>query len=737
MDLHAASGPTRAFPLAAASAVVIAAALGIASPLTTRAQAPDQKPPAAAPATGGVAQEQRPVFRAGANFVRVDVFASKDGVPVEDLQATDFEVFEDGDRQTVETFEHVRVESGGAPVTRVEPRTARESREMAADPRARVFVLFLDTFHVHRTSAVNVRRPLVNMLNRVVGPDDLLAVMTPRMAASDITFTRRTDKVADMLYSAGMWGERDERQKQDPVDALYDQCYPPEPGTGRVTSEVAEAMIQRRREKVTLDAVEELIRYLGAIREERKAILLVSEGWMLYRPARSLAESSTPQKQGVYVGPDGRLRTTDTRNAVGVSTTQCDQDRVSLSMIDNAQRFLTILNQANRANASFYPIEPRGLAVFDNDIGPNPPPTVNVDMGMLQTRHEALRTAAINTDGLAVMDSNDIESGLKRVVADLSSYYLLGYTSTNSKLDGKFRAIRVRIKRPGVEVRSRRGYQAPTEAEAATRAAAESAPPPSAEAAALTSAVASLDALRPGALLRLSAGWGWWMPAGEPVKGQPQGAEPAVWVLGEIDPKVRGGDAWTRGGDAEITIATTGGTVLATYSVPVAAGTNRFESRFPRSADDVWLDPGDYTLRIRARPSGGGLPTSDTVRFSVPEPPGPARLAFGQPVFVRRGAGASAAESATPDRRFRRTERLVVDVSASLAPDSVSAELLDRKGTALALPVAASTLDRDFVRWVRAELTLAPLAAGDYLVRITAKKDADQVVTLAAFRIVP
>ncbi len=149
----------------------------------------------------------------------MDVFASKDGVPVEDLKAEDFDVAEDGARQTVETFEHVKIESGGAPATRVEPRTVRESREMAADPRARVFVLFLDTYHVHQAAAANVRRPLVNMLNRVVGPDDLLAVMTPDMAASDITFTRRTDKVADMLYSAGMWGQRDSLVKRDPVDS--------------------------------------------------------------------------------------------------------------------------------------------------------------------------------------------------------------------------------------------------------------------------------------------------------------------------------------------------------------------------------------------------------------------------------------------------------------------------------------------------------------------------------------
>ena len=697
--------------------------------------APPQSPAVAA---GGTPQEQRPVFRAGANFVRVDVFASKDGVPIEDLKAEDFEVSEDGARQKVETFEHVRIESGGDTATRVEPRTVRESREMAADPRARVFVLFLDTYHVHQASAANVRRPLVNMLNRVVGPDDLLAVMTPDMAASDITFTRRTDKVADMLYGAGMWGQRDSLVKRDPIDSMYEQCYPPPAGSGRATSEVAEAMIQRRREKMTLDAIEELVRHLGGIREERKAILLVSEGWLLFRPTRALAESSTPQLPGIYVGPDGRLTNTNTRDAAGSNTTQCDQDRVALSQIDDARRYLDILNEANRANASFYPIEPRGLAVFDTDIGPNPPPTLDVDAAMLSTRHEALRTAALNTDGIAVMDSNDIDKGLKRVVSDLSSYYLLGYTSTNSRFDGRFRSIKVRVKRPGVEVRARRGYQAPTEEEVASRALAAAAPPVSAEASALATAVGSLDALRADASsFRLSVSAGWWMPAGEPVKGQPQGAEPAIWILGEVDPKARGGEDWVNGGEADVTLTTDGGTAIAGYTVPIPAGTSRFESRFPRTSEDVWLDPGAYVLRVRARPAGRALPTTDTMRITVPEAPGTERLTMGQPAYFRRSGSASAEDVPTADRRYRRTERAVVRVSASLAPDAVSAELLDRSGKPLALPVAATIVDRDFVRWARAELALAPLAPGDYVIRVTAKRGAEQVLTLAPFRIVP
>ena len=63
------------------------------------------------------------------------------------------------------------------------------------------------------------------------------------------------------------------------------------------------------------------------------------------------------------------------------------------------------------------------------------------------------------------MNTNDLDTGIRRVASDLSSYYLLGYYSTNAKLDGKFHSITVRVKRPGVHVRARRGYQAPTQAE--------------------------------------------------------------------------------------------------------------------------------------------------------------------------------------------------------------------------------------------------------------------------------
>ena len=54
---------------------------------------------------------------------------------------------------------------------------------------------------------------------------------------------------------------------------------------------------------------------------------------------------------------------------------------------------------------------------------------------------------------------------MRRLAADLTSYYLIGYSSTNAKLDGGFRTIKVRVSRPGVEVRARHGYRAATAAE--------------------------------------------------------------------------------------------------------------------------------------------------------------------------------------------------------------------------------------------------------------------------------
>jgi hypothetical protein len=148
---------------------------------------------------------------------------------------------------------------------------------------------------------------------------------------------------------------------------------------------------------------------------------------------------------------------------------------MELAMTDNQRYIRDLFEDANRANVSFYPIDPGGLRVVDSDIGPNPPPTFAVDHAVLVQRIDTLRMLAENTDGIAFDSQNDLSGQMRRLAADLTSYYLLGYSSTNARLDGGFRKISVKVTRPGVDVRARHGYRAASAAElAAAKKAADS-----------------------------------------------------------------------------------------------------------------------------------------------------------------------------------------------------------------------------------------------------------------------
>jgi len=103
-------------------------------------------------------------------------------------------------------------------------------------------------------------------------------------------------------------------------------------------------------------------------------------------------------------------------------------------------------------------------------------------------------------------------------------------------------------------------------------------------------------------------------------------------------------------------------------------------------------------------------------------------------LFVRRGPATGNREVPTADLRFRRSEQLRVEIPAAADEQRPTARLLDRAGAALNVPVAADLrTDADGTRWLTAQLALAPLAPGDYVVEITR---GDQR-SLTAFRVVP
>ena len=657
---------------------------------------------------------QQPTFRTGANYVRVDMYASKDGKAVEDLKQEEVEILEDGMPQKIEAFEHVKVRTLNPEESRVEPNTISESRRLASDPRARVFVIFLDTYHTQIEGSATMRQPLMNFLNRVLGPDDMVAVMTPEMAATEITFARKTTVFSKMFDQNLFWGRRARLVDDDEREQLYQACYGP-------SSPIALEMKERRREKVTLDAIEDLMIHLAGVREERKAILTVTEGWRLYTKNAKLAAAGD---QNTRVGPGDVLgrppvpRLSDSGQVQGSPKVQCESDRMALADMDDEFRLRELTQLANRGNVTFYPVYARGLVAFDAPIGPDQPPTLAQDAANLRARQNSLRFLADDTDGTAIINTNNIDGMLRRIVDDLSSYYLMGYYATNTKLDGRFRSITVRLKRPGVTVRARKGYRGYTEAEVA-RGTAASTPPPT-TAAPVTAALTPIVSFNARAQFRIRAStWAHAASGG--------GTEGAFWVVGELDPQIRKQAAWTGGAQADVAVIGPDGQQVVSRKIDVKPSEGAFTVQIPESGG---VGTGEYTLRVRLRsPVEGELGLSDTSRVSIKD-----NTPLGEAVLWRRGPTTGPQYLRTADPRFQRSDRLRLEMATN-ASQPVTARVLDRNGTAMPIQAQVSEHPDSSMqfKWIVIDVVLAPFAVGDYAIE-AAQGEAKQVT---AFRIIP
>ncbi len=321
--------------------------------------------------TQGHAQDrprtQDPI-RAGATFVRVDIYPTRNGKPIKGLTAADFEVREDGVPQEIQSFEHVEIPIG-ANTNLADPGSQREMERQAANPRARVVVIFLDVPHVSLAGSHAMLDPLIVLMNRLLGPDDLVGVMTPEMSAKEVVLTRKTQMIEEQIRKNWDWGMATDRTlRLNDYETQFTVCYPPQAGEGEISA-LAAALIAKSRQTRTLHAMQDLVTHLGSVREERKAVIAVSSGWRLMRDSEALMKlregEAPPGVDDITVGPNGKLTRRDPRNTGGdfMAKSECDAERMRLAQTDNQQEFRDLLDDANRANASFYPIDPEGLRV--------------------------------------------------------------------------------------------------------------------------------------------------------------------------------------------------------------------------------------------------------------------------------------------------------------------------------------------------------------------------------------
>jgi VWFA-related protein len=691
----------------------------------TAPHAQPSPPPQAAPATqpppqgaGGQApsapatQGQQPTFRTGVNFVRVDVIASdKDGKPVADLKQGDFEVLEDGKPQAIETFRFVSVSGNAAEGETPKPiRSDYDEESEAARDDVRLFTIFLDDYHVRKGSALSVRRALVDFMQKSVGPQDMVGLMYPLQPVSSLRLTRNHESIINAINK--FEGRKYDYRPRNDAEEQY-AMYPA-------------SVVERVRNQVSLSAIESLAVHLGSLREGRKAIVLVSEGYTNILP---------PQLNDPIASMPG-IGNTARGTSAGI-----DDRTAFFSQVDIQRDLRDVYDAANRNNATIYALDPRGLTGFEFDI--NEGVTMQTDRKMLDSTLDTLRVLADQTDGRAIVNQNDLEAGLKQMVRDSSAYYLLGYSSAKAPTDGKFHEIKVRIKRQGVQVRARKGYWAvtPEEMKTSTEPAKPAAPP------AVTKALGSFEQTHRARFIRS------WIGTSRGENGKTR-----VTFIWEPLPTVPGQE---RNEAAGVSLLATGagdrsyfrgrvpeGGAAAPAAVPPAApagGAAAASSAPVRGPGRVTFDaePGAMQVRVTVQGGASGTETLDTdVReVKVPDLTAPAAAISTPAVFRTANAREFREVSAAPDpvpttsREFRRTERLLIRFQVYGPGNSVpevKAQVLNRAGKAMAdLPVRAPDAGGVY----QLDLPLAGFASGEYLVEIKAKGPEGEAQELVAIRV--
>jgi VWFA-related protein len=668
---------------------------------------PPAQPPPPPPATPDPAQPPKPTFKAGINFVRVDVIVSdKQGEVVQNLQQNDFEVFEDGKPQAVESFKLIKID-GNPPPDAEPPRAIRtafdEEREAARDD-VRLFAIFLDDYHVRRGTSMSVRDPLIRFISGL-GANDLVAIMYPLMPVSDVRMTRDHESIIRAI--SNFWGRKWDYTPRNMFEEKYSN-YPTE-------------TVERIRNQVSLSAVEGLAAHLGGLREGRKAIILVSEGYSNYVPPQLRdANASMPG----FGNPN--------RNNPMAGENNPNEDRAAFfAGTDLLSDMREVFNAANRANTAIYSLDPRGLSGGEYDIDHNI--SLRTSESMLSSTQDTLRVLADQTDGRAIVNRNDLAKGLQQVVRDSSAYYLLGYNSSQAPSDGKFHEIKVRVKKPGLQVRARKGYWALTADETA-RALAPAKPAPPA---AVENALASMAEPRGRAIrtwIGMSRGENGatkvtlvWEPVAQ-VSGASRDQATRVGVVaGSPD-----GAAYFRGKVPDVALAST---APVTQAAPGGS--------VPRTPSRVVFDAKPGTLQLRLSVEGANAQVIDTDQRDVQVPDlTKAQVMLSTPQVFRAATPREFQTIANdPDavpiasREFRRTERLLIRLEVygpGTSKPATRATLLNRGGQKMSdVAVTAEPSGS-----LRIDLPLAGLAPGEYLLEIAAKDEGGEAKELIPMRIV-
>src|SRR5579871_6662635 len=380
------------------------------------------------------AQPQQPTFRVQVDYVEVDaVVTDQRGNLVRDLKKEDFQVFEDGKPQTINTFTHVDIpiERADRPLfaaSPIEPDVKTNERPFDG----RVYVMVIDDLHTRFGRSQRVKSAAKQFIEQRLGANDVMAVVHTAGAtdwSQDFTNNKRLLLAAvDKTQGRGLDSATVNKTRE-----YYNTQGMRQPGD---TLNDPDDMERSFNATTSLRTLQNIAEWFQSVRGRRKTILFVSEG-IDYDLNELIAQNGSTHRDASKI-------------------------------IDDTNQ---VIQAATRANVSIYGIDPRGLTDLGDEsieISSYPDDTsLGVGQGSLmnelRTSQDSLRVLSENTGGFAVVNRNDFATAFDRIVEDNSSYYVLAYYPPDTR-PGRQHKIDVRVTRPGLTVRARRGYVTPKKA---------------------------------------------------------------------------------------------------------------------------------------------------------------------------------------------------------------------------------------------------------------------------------
>jgi VWFA-related protein len=339
-----------------------------------------------------------PIFRAQVDAVELDAFVTDaQGKPVTDLTIDDFEIVEGGRPQTITAFGLVNLPIERAVRPLYSPTAIEPDVFTNHGPEGRFYVIALD--EVAADHALRARRFLRRFIETEFAANDVAALVY--VGRGSASHTQDFTSNRRLLLQA--------------VDRFSGGFGGSD---GLVADAAGLAAGGSLESRSRMRALRDLVEFMSGLRGRRKAMLYVT---------------STIGDVFEVLDYNGGVR--------------------SLAFDD----FHAVVAAATRGNVAIYPIDPAGLS-SEGALGDAEQP---VAIGGSLQRIQGLRALAEATGGFALVNSNDFPDAFAQIVRENSTYYVLGYTSTNTRRDGRFHRVEVRVKRPGVQVRARSGYVAP------------------------------------------------------------------------------------------------------------------------------------------------------------------------------------------------------------------------------------------------------------------------------------